>query len=275
MGGRTILAAAAALTLLAAQAQAAPASVYMEDLTLPELQARLADARPVALIFTGGTEATGPSVAYGKHNARAHAYAGEIARQLGNAIVAPVLPFAPNSDKLKGVAGTITLTSETFTAVNEQVARSLIGGGFKRVALLGDHGPSQAPLKALADKLDAEFAPQGVRVFFISDNYARARTEIEAQIRASGHTSGGHGGLWDTAETWAVAPALVRPTTLHPGDLTDEGNGPLSAEGFSGDPRGATPAMGRKFGALRVRLAVEELKRDLAQADTAAPVAAK
>lgn len=271
MSVRTLLAAMTALALMtgAAHAAPAPASVYMEDLTLPELQARLATGKPVALIFTGGTEATGPSVAYGKHNARARAYAGEIARQLGQAIVAPVLPFAPNSDKLKGVGATITLTPETFAAVNEQVARSLIAGGFKRLALLGDHGPSQAPLKAVAEKLDAEYAPRGVRVFFVSDNYARARAEIEAEIRASGHTPGGHGGLWDTAETWAVAPTLVRPDGLHPGDLTEEGNGPLSPEGFSGDPRGATPALGRRFGALRVRLAVEELKRDLAQADAA------
>lgn len=271
MSGRTLLAAMAALALLAGAGHAAPAptSVYMEDLTLPELQARLAAGDPVALIFTGGTEPTGPHVAYGKHNARAHAYAGEIARQLGDAIVVPVLPFAPNVDKLKVVPGTITLTPDTFSAVNEQVTRSLIAGGFKRVALLGDHGPSQAPLKALADKLDAEFAPRGVRVFFISDNYARARTEIEAEIRGSGHTAGGHGGLWDTAETWAVAPALVRPGELHPGDLTEDGNGPLSPEGFSGDPRGATAAMGRRFGALRVRLAVEEIRRDLAQAAAA------
>ncbi|MCI3131977.1 creatininase family protein [Phenylobacterium aquaticum] len=271
MSGRIWLGALAALTLASGPAHAAPApaSVYMEDLTMPELQARLAAGKPVALIYSGGTEATGPSVAYGKHSARVHAYAGEIARQLGDAIVTPVLPFAPNADKLRNVGATITLTPETFTAVNEQVARSLIGGGFKRIALLSDHGPSQAPLKALAEKLDAEFAPKGVRVFFVSDSYTRARSEIEAEIRATGHTAGGHGGLWDTAETLAVAPALVRTDTLHPGDLTEEGNGPLSPEGFSGDPRGATAALGRKFGALRIKLAVEELKRDLAQADAA------
>ena len=35
------------------------------------------------------------------------------------------------------------MSNYTFAALNEQIARSLIGGCFKRVALLGDHGSGQ------------------------------------------------------------------------------------------------------------------------------------
>jgi creatinine amidohydrolase/Fe(II)-dependent formamide hydrolase-like protein len=115
-------------------------------------------------------------------------------------------------------------------------------------------------------KLDAEFAAQGVRIFFISDNYARAIKEIEADIRASGQVASGHGGLWDTAETMAVRPAAVRPEKFHPGNITQEGKGPVNEEGFSGDPTTASQALGRKFGALRVRLAADELRSALSTA---------
>jgi creatinine amidohydrolase/Fe(II)-dependent formamide hydrolase-like protein len=194
---------------------------------------------------------------------RARAYGEALAHEMGDAIVAPVLPFAPAGSPSEAWPGTISLSSETFSRVNEEVVRSLIGGGFKRLALLNDHGGGQTELRDLAVKLDAEFASRGVRTFFISDNYARARKEIEADIRASGKVASGHGGLWDTAETMAVKPSAVRPEKFHPGTLTQEGNGPVNEEGFSGDPTTSSQALGRKFGALRVRLAAAELRNAL------------
>jgi creatinine amidohydrolase/Fe(II)-dependent formamide hydrolase-like protein len=250
---------------------AAPAdsskSVFLEDLTTSELKDRIAHGCPVALIFSGSTEETGPHVALGKHIFRARSYSAALAHEMGDAVVAPILPFAPVNGLSTALPGGIALSPENFARVNEDVARSLVAGGMKRIALLNDHGgAAQSELHDLAAKLDKEFSPKGVRVFFVSDGYQKAREAIEAEIRASGKVAGGHGGLWDVSETMAAKADAVRPERFHPGNLEQEGNGPLNEEGFSGDPRGSSIALGRHFGEMRVKAAAAELRADLATA---------
>jgi creatinine amidohydrolase len=176
------------------------------------------------------------------------------------------MPFAPSDVRQQPFAGTISLKPETYAAVNEEVIRSLIDGGFRRVAVLTDHSVGITQLREMIARLDKEYQPKGARVFFVSDAYDRAREQIEAELKADGKVPGGHGGLWDTAETMAADPNAVRPTLLEPGSLTDDGHGPIAANGISGDPRGASVAMGRRFGALRVKIAADQLRRQLAAA---------
>jgi creatinine amidohydrolase len=80
---------------------------------------------------------------------------------------------------------------------------------------MSDHFNSQPP-----------FAPKGSRVFYVADGYSKARQQIEAELKSTGHVPGGHGGLWDTAETMAVRLDAVRPSEFRPGTLTNDGNGP-------------------------------------------------
>lgn len=242
-----------------------PEQVLIEAMTSRELATRVAAGANTVLIFSGGTEASGPHLALGKHNYRVYRYATQIADSLGNTLVAPVLPFAPNSPVLEQYPGTISLTDQTFSDVNEQLVRSMVASGFRYIILMSDHFNSQRPLKMLAARLDSTLSKKGVRVFFSSDGYAKARAQIEAGIALQGHVPGGHGGLWDTAETWAVLPAAVRTAYLAAGDTTHLGNGPLDAAGVSGDPCLATPEQGKLFGRLRVQLAVQEIRHWLSQ----------
>jgi hypothetical protein len=50
------------------------------------------------------------------------------------------------------------------------------------------------------------------------------------------------------------------------GDTSNGGNGELNAQGVAGDPRGATIEMGRRFGAIRVGLATDQLRAYLQSA---------
>ncbi|KAA2245748.1 creatininase family protein [Chitinophaga agrisoli] len=240
-------------------------TVLIEELTSRELAARIDGGATTVLIFSGGTEASGPHLALGKHNYRVYRYAAQIADSIGNTLVAPVLPFAPNSPVLERFPGTISLSDQTFANVNEQIARSMAAAGFRYIILMSDHFNSQRPLKLLAARLDSALAPKGIRVLFSGDGYAKARAQIETGIAQQGQVPGGHGGLWDTAETWAVIPAAIRTAYLAPGDTTQHGNGPLDAAGVSGDPCLATPELGRRFGQLRVQLAVQEIRDWLKQ----------
>ena len=254
-------------TVQAAAPATSSTSVFLEDLTTNELKDKITRGCPVALIFSASTEQTGPHVALGKHIFRARAYSEALAREIGDAVVAPIIPFAPVNGLSTALPGSISLSPENFSRANEDVARSLLTGGIKRVALLNDHGgEAQTSLQALAAKLDAEFKPKGARVFFISDGYAKARLTIEAEIRAAGNVAGGHGGIWDVSETMAVKADAVRPDKFRPGNLEKEGNGPLNEEGFSGDPRTSTAALGKHFGDIRVKAAAAELRAGLTAA---------
>ena len=145
------------ICLLAATAAgyAQTKSVDFELMTWPELkQAITEQGKTTALLFNGGTEQRGPQGVSGAHTFVAQSLGREIAAKLGNAIVAPVLPYSVNNASA-ALPGTIGLTGPIFAAVNEQVAEQLIVNGFKNVVLMGDHGGGQRELAEVAKKLDA------------------------------------------------------------------------------------------------------------------------
>src|SRR5689334_14916028 len=76
-------------------AHAAPQSVFIEDLTWMEVRDRIAAGATTAIVPTGGTEQNGPQIVTGKHNVIVRYTSGEIARKLGNALVAPVIAYVP------------------------------------------------------------------------------------------------------------------------------------------------------------------------------------
>jgi creatinine amidohydrolase/Fe(II)-dependent formamide hydrolase-like protein len=113
----------------------------------------------------------------GKHNVRVTRAAGEIARRLGNALVAPTMAYVPegNIDPRTShmqFPGTITLPPEHFVKVVEFAARSLKLAGFTDIVLIGDSGPNQAPQKLVAEMLNREWATTPTRVHHL-DRYYR------------------------------------------------------------------------------------------------------
>src|SRR5450432_4776834 len=81
--------------LMARPAAAAGESVFMEEMTWTDVRDAIAASRTTIIVPIGGTEQNGPHMALGKHNARARALAEKIARELGNALVAPVIAYVP------------------------------------------------------------------------------------------------------------------------------------------------------------------------------------
>ena len=87
------------LLLLApvAAAQTPRAGVTLEDLTWTELRDRISAGATTILVPIGGTEQNGPHMVLGKHNVRVRVLAEKIAAMLGNALVAPVIAYTPES----------------------------------------------------------------------------------------------------------------------------------------------------------------------------------
>jgi len=121
---------------------AAPArpSVLMEEMTMTEVRDAIAAGKTTVLLYSASIEASGPHIALGKHLYKVRHLGERIAHELGTALVPPVMPFAPTSDQLNRFPGTINLSADTFSKVNEEVAESLVRTGFRCIILMGDHG---------------------------------------------------------------------------------------------------------------------------------------
>ena len=260
--------AAAALCLAAAAQAAAPDTVFLEDLTWTEVRDALKAGKTTIILATGGTEQNGPHMALGKHNVVVRHTAERIARRLGNALVAPVMAYVPEGrlDPPEGhmaFPGSITLPPEHFAKVVEYAARSFKANGFTDIVFIGDSGPNQEPMAAVAKQLNHEWAATAVRVHFIPDYYtagASPKGEFKRWLQAQGETAadiGTHAGIADTSQLMAVAPGLIREDKLAPG-------GDRKVTGVSGNPARASAAYGRKGLEMKVDAAVAQIKASIA-----------
>lgn len=236
------VAVAAAMALLPLAATAA--TVQLEELTSPELQARIAAGTTTVLVPIGGTEQNGPHMVLGKHNVRVRLLATRIAGQLGDAVVAPVLAYVPEGRIDPPVAhmrfaGTISIGETTFEALLESSARSFCRHGLRDVVLLGDHGGYRASLERVAAKFGQAGGSPACRVHALPEYYRAVQKDYVEALKARGFADaeiGTHAGLADTALALAVDAQLVRAAAL----ATAAG-----APGVAGDPRAATAALGQ------------------------------
>jgi creatinine amidohydrolase len=140
---------------------AARDSVWIEELTYLEVRDAIKDGKTTALVFAGSTEQNGPYLPGGKHQYAIRLVAESIARKLGNALIAPVVPFeAGNPANPYMNWGSLYLSRETFEAVIRDIATSLKSQGFKHVILMGDSGGDAAGLRAVAQDLAPKWAAE-------------------------------------------------------------------------------------------------------------------
>lgn len=220
-----------------------PPSVFLEDLTSPELAARIRGGATIVLVPIGGTEQNGPHMTLGKHNVRVRVLSERIARELGNALVAPVIayvpegPLAPPAGHMR-YPGSITIPVDAYRKTIEYAARSLKLAGFRDIVFLGDSGDYQKDNQAVAAALDREWASTPARAHAIGEYYRAATAGFAESLRKLGHPDseiGPHAGLADTALMLAVEPSQVRA-----GELAAK-----TLPGVTGNPAKATAALGK------------------------------
>ena len=254
--------------------QAREPLVEFENMTWVEVKNALAAGRTTALYYTGGTEQRGPQNTNGGHNYMARATAKAIALALGNAIAMPVLPYTPNNASAT-LPGTIGITNEILSPLLERLAEEAIKTGFKNVVLMGDHGGGQGNPNVYADvatRLDAKYAPQGIRVIYADSVYAPAQDDFEKQLRAEGYPPSGHGALFDTSYMIYTCGSMcvrmdVRKEAV--GDPVRVAGQPRDTtavrknNGITGDARRSSKELGERLFKLRVEYATRQINRML------------
>jgi len=265
---RRVFAIVALLAWLAVPALAAPPdTVFLEELTWPELRALIEGGKTTIILPIGGTEQNGPHMALGKHNVRVRALSARIARELGNALVGPVMAYVPEGGISPPTGhmrfpGTITVPDDVFRRSLESAARSVRLHGFRDVVLLGDHGSTQAGEKAVASRLNREWASIPVRVHAIDAYYQAATAGFRDVLRARGYRPdelGEHAALPDTALTLAIEPGMVRT------DAPSDARVPGAGTGVDGDPRRASAELGRIGIDLIIERTVAAIRRSITQ----------
>jgi len=251
-----------------------PELVDIELMTYPEIYSAIHDhGKTTVLVYNGGTEQRGPHAVLGGHTLMAHAIAPMIARKLGNALVAPVLPFSvnPAGGVDQRMPGAIELSPDLFQKVNEAVVDSMVKNGFKNIVLMGDHGGGQAELKTLAAAMDAKYGPQGTHVYFSGAVYEQSRREFADWLTSKRLPLSNHAGISDTStmlylqperERWVrgIYKTTIGDPVLPPGQQPNP-NVPRVNNGVSGDPRPSTSDIGKRVVDMKVNNAVAEINR--------------
>lgn len=236
-------------------------SVYTEDMTWMEIRDKMQAGYTTIIVPTGGTEQNGPQMVVGKHNIIVRHTAGEIARKLGNALVAPVIAYVPEGrinppEGHMQFPGTISVSDDAFEALLEDTARSLKQHGFKTICFIGDHGGSQKVQQEVAEDLSDDWEDDGVRVIQVSDYYANNGQEAWTKTLGLGiDDPGAHAGIMDTSEAMALDKNAVRKALR--GKRT---KGDYQATGAMGDSSHASVEYGKQYLALKVNAAVRQIE---------------
>lgn len=257
-----------------AAARGSAPSVFVEELTWVEVRDAIKAGKTTVIMPTGGVEQSGPHMVLGKENFAMVYCAGEIAKRLGNALVAPNLAYVPEgglqppSGHMR-FAGSITLPQEQFVQVLVWAGRSFKVNGFTDVALVGNSGGNMAGLKAAADQLNQEWAGTGVRAHYINAYYEAAAaaqggkpydSPFDRWLLTQGEKPddiGNHAGIRDTSTLMGVEAAtssrgkLVRWDKIAPA---------ADGSGVSGNPTRASIAYGKKGLEMKVDAAVTQIK---------------
>ena len=151
-------------------------TLFMEEMTWMEIRDAMKSGKTTVIVSTGGVEQNGPYLATGKHQYVLRAMTQAIAKKLGNALIAPIIPFVPEGgiDPPTGhmkYPGTISLTEETYQALLTDICASFKTHGFENIVLIGDSGGNQTGMKNVAAKLNAKWTGDKTRVHFIPEYY--------------------------------------------------------------------------------------------------------
>lgn len=239
-------------------------SVFLEELTWLEVRDAMRAGKRTAIVATGGIEMNGPYLALGKHNYVLRATTEAIARQLGDALIAPIVPFVPEGDIEPPTGhmrypGTISVTADTFQRLLIDISSSLRAHGFEHIVLIGDSGGNQPGMKAVAEQLSAKWAKAGgktqTRIHFIPEYYdLQGVTDwLEGQgIKEKDEEF--HDEVAMEAVMASVDPSLIRAKQRI-------AKGKFSINGVDLAPLEKTVALGKRIAEFRAQKTVEAIRK--------------
>lgn len=234
--------------------------IRLERLTSPEVAAALDEGYTTVVVACGAVEQHGPHLPLFVDAEHGDRLALEIARRLGDALVAPTIRVGCSEHHM-AFAGTVSLSRSTFLALCEDYCASLARHGVRRVAFVPTHGGNFAPLREGLSGLREAAGPDCDVVAYtdLAEVIGTWRATVEEGV-GLGERVGGHADIAETSIMLALHPELVRLDRAERGHVTDpdelgalvdrmirEGFHAVTANGILGDARGAESVLGERL----------------------------
>lgn len=237
---------------------AAADKVWIEELTWMEIRDAMKAGKTTAMIVAGSTEQNGPYIPAGKHVFVLRATAEAIARKLGDALIAPAIPFEPGG--FSTTPGTIQVRDTTYDALVEDQAESLKMNGFRHIILIGDSGGNQKGLERVAAKLAPAWAASGVTINYIKEYYD-SWTAADGAWPSLGIPKTMDEGIHDDYSVNSII-ATVDPEKIRFKQRQDAGKASINGQTLV--PIETTITNGKKLVEIRANITVDAVKKVLA-----------
>jgi creatinine amidohydrolase len=242
-------------------------SVWIEELTQPELRDMIRDGYTTVLILTGGVEDNSANLAMGKHNINNKLHGELIARKMGKTLVAPLVTLEPGNAGTEirpGRAGPM-ISQATYRALLFDMGNYLRSMGFTEIYYLGDSGGNRAGMQFAADSLTKTYAGTTPPVYFKHvaeyynhtshvQPYIQNELRIPEQIRIG--ASQGSSGLHEELAIDATM-SLVDPQSIRFQQRVKAGQAEINGVKF--ESLAWLQDIGRKVADLRVKTTIEAI----------------
>ncbi len=240
----------------------AATTVWIEEMTWMDVRDAMKAGKKTIIISTGGIEPNGPWLALGKHNYVLRANCDAIARKLGDALCAPIVPFVPEGtieppSGHMASPGTISLSNETFQALLSDIVSSMKVHGFENIVLIGDSGGNVRPMQSVADKFTKQWSGTP-RVIHVPEHYAystvTAAMEAKGLIPKDRKSDGLHDDPTITMNMMVTDPQSVRwEARVKAGKAT--------IDGVSIADRDKAIAIGKEIVAFRAQVTADAIRK--------------
>ena len=179
------------------------------EMTFPEAEVAFRET-DTALMSVGSVEQHGPACALGLDTACSWEVTQRVAR-LVDCVYAPPLPIG-FARQWMGFAGTLMLRRSTFEAMVEDVCKSFLWHGSKRIVIINGHGRNTAILNDVALRLKYE-----TNAIIVHIDWWKLGNTLKTEIGLENPPEElpmAHGSELETSALWAVSQDYVRPDKL-------------------------------------------------------------
>jgi creatinine amidohydrolase len=208
------------------------------------------------VIVAASIEQHGPHLPMVTDTAIGQVVGEQVARKLGNALLAP--PIRPAcSDHHLAFPGSLSIPPEVFIETVIAYVRSLAPHGFDTFVLFSSHGGNFAPLEVAGRRLSEEFGPRGVRIVTFAglaalQDMMRVMVGTAAAMGAPQDVDAIHADVTETSIMMARHRPLVATDRFEQGylgrsdphEIFTRGMRAITPNGVFGDPRRASAEIG-------------------------------
>lgn len=231
-------------------------TVLLEAMTWREIDAALKSGVDTAVVTIGAIEQHGPQIALSSDSVLGDDVGPAVALAIGRALVAPNIRVGVSAHHMM-FPGTIAIRTEVLGDVLREYIHSLAWHGFRHIVVIPTHGGNFATIDRVTRQLAPLYPHVNLIGYATADSYIETLKATSRRLGIPLDAAGSHSGLSETAQILWLRPDLVRMDQAAPGFMGDaygagdrmnlEGTQAVSPNGAIGDPRKASPEIGREY----------------------------